>query len=316
MKASAWLLTSVLLMAAGGAAVAGFNITADPYGLFHATKGREMVPYGDERLAKFLLSERYVPENFDSVMIGASVSANWDLSGIERFRVYNDSLNGSNAMEGRALLRQALSRPGIRTVFLLVHPAATATSYFPTVDMTPELRHAALGSLHLWNAYRHMLRVRFLHSKTMIDHRGRQDFGTFPSEMNADMKRMWKPGEDFFVDERAMKAFQDTIAMTHERKLQLVFVVPPIYEPILDGKRAAFANYLRRIGAEKAPADEWIDFTGEEYLEFRKTRSNFGDGVHFLPPAAKMVVSYLNSEVNDRVASGRLRSERREQAAR
>ena len=38
------------------------NMSIDIYGLFRDAKGRHLPVYGDERVAKYLLSEKYVPE--------------------------------------------------------------------------------------------------------------------------------------------------------------------------------------------------------------------------------------------------------------
>ena len=79
------------------------NMSIDIYGIFRSTKGRHLVVYGDERIAKYLLSERYVPENFDSLLIGSSVSANWNTQGIDSFRAYNESIEGGNIVEEKVI---------------------------------------------------------------------------------------------------------------------------------------------------------------------------------------------------------------------
>src|ERR1700759_2893468 len=109
MQPSRWLLTTFgcFLFLAGGAIA--LNISIDVYGLYRNTKGRHLVDYGDNRISKYLLSEHYVPENFDAILIGPSISANWDTHGIHTLRTYNESLNGSNFYEQERLVRHAVA---------------------------------------------------------------------------------------------------------------------------------------------------------------------------------------------------------------
>src|SRR5512132_1384998 len=68
-----WLITTISMMLACLALIAGFNAAVDIYGLYRPTTGRRLVPLGDERIAKYLLSARYVPENFNAILSGASI---------------------------------------------------------------------------------------------------------------------------------------------------------------------------------------------------------------------------------------------------
>jgi len=308
MRPESWLVTTIVLVLGAVGALAGFNIAMDPYGLFQSTEGRRLVVYGDSRVAKYLLNTRYVPENFDSILVGSSLSANWNLTGITKLRVYNNSLNGGNIVEGKSLARSALSRPGISTAFLLVHPALTASHEFETVRLDDKLKLAALGSLSLWDAYKDMLKIRLRRSKLMFDYAGTEDLGDYPREMNTVMKRLWRPAEEFDIDPIAHAAYLDLVADLRAHGVRIVFIVPPTFEELLHGKRAAFDRYVHLIQSEAATVgDEWYDFTGDDYAEFRRDPVNFGDGVHFKPEAARLLVAALNAKVNDAIARGRLR---------
>src|SRR5215468_6006177 len=94
-----------------GALIICANAAADIYGLFREPEHRSLRIYGDERLAKYLLSTRYVPANFDGVLIGTSASANWDTGKMRSLRLYNESLNGGNIVEEKAILDQLLLHP-------------------------------------------------------------------------------------------------------------------------------------------------------------------------------------------------------------
>jgi hypothetical protein len=306
MQARNWLLTTISLILGAAGALVGFNITMDVYGLYHSSKGQRLLVYGDPRVAKYLLNQRYVPENFNAIMLGSSVTANWDLTAIEGLRVYNDSVNGGNIIEEKAILESALSRKGISNVLLLVHPALTSSHDYKTVDLNPRLKLSALGSLSLWEAYKDVLKIRLRRAYMMFDYAGTENFGVLPNRLNPTMKALWRPGGDFDIDPIALAAYREVIARLHARRVNIIFVVPPTFEDLLRQKPGAFERYVRLIQAAASPADKWIDFTSEAYADFRRVSSNFSDGSHLVPPTARQVVLSVNAAVNDWIAKGQL----------
>lgn len=305
MRPRYWLLTtlSTILIATG--AIAALNMAVDVYGLYRPSRGRRLPVLGDDRVAKYLLSMRYVPENFNAMLIGASVSANWDVTAIEGLRVYNGSLDGGNIVEEKPLIEAALERPGISAILLLVHPALTYSHEFETVELKPDLKRSALGSLSLWNAYRNMLSIRLGRTPRTFDYAGTETFLNARSEMNVNMKEMWNAPE-FTVDPVALQAYRNVVANLRARGVQIVFIVPPTSEHLLETKRAPMERYLERMRSEIGTRDLWIDFLSPDGEAFRKTRANFSDGVHLTPDGARQVVAQINAAVNRWITERRL----------
>src|SRR3954471_4577508 len=149
MKPNRWLVTTIVAFLLVAAATVGVNMSIDIYGLYRETKGRHLVDYGDNRIAKYLLSVHYVPQNFDAILIGPSISSNWDTHGIHTLRTYNESLNGSNFYEQESLVQHAVASRGLKAALIVVHPSMTAGHDFDTVRLTDDLRWSALGSWSL-----------------------------------------------------------------------------------------------------------------------------------------------------------------------
>ena len=143
MRPRYWLLTTLSTILIATAAIAALNMVVDIYGLYRPSRGRRLPIFGDDRVAKYLLSMRYVPENFNALLAGGSVSANWDITAIQGLRVYNGSLDGGNIVEEKALIEAALERPGVSVILLLVNPALTYSHEFQTVEMKPDLKRSA-----------------------------------------------------------------------------------------------------------------------------------------------------------------------------
>lgn len=290
-------MTTITLLLAATAALVVINISADVYGLYRPTQGRRLNVYGDARIAKYLLSCNYVPHNFNAILIGGSFSANWDMTAVDKIRIYNESLNGGNIVEEKAIAEAAISRPGISTAFILVHPALTYSHDYMTVRLAPRLRYSSLGSVSLWFAYKDMLYIRLHRSPQNYDYAGTEDFGTFATEMPPNMRRFWSGGDHFDVDPVAIAAYRDLIGELRAHHIQLIFIVPPTFEGLLETKRVSFKNYVRLIQTYSTPGDQWIDFSTDQHADFRAIRSNFPDGVHLTPQAARTVVSDINATI-------------------
>jgi hypothetical protein len=305
MRPRYWLLTTLSTILIATAAIAGLNMAIDVYGLYRPSRGRRLNILGDDRVAKYLLSMRYVPENFNAMLVGASITANWDVTAIQGLRVYNGSLDGGNIVEEKALIEAALERPGVSVILLLVNPALTHSHEFQTVELKPSLKLSALGSLSLWNAYRNMLSIRIGRTPQPFDYAGTETFLNARGEMNVNMKAMWSERE-FTVDPVALQAHRDLVAELRVRGVQIVFIVPPVAEHLLETKRAPLERYLDRMRSELGTGDLWIDFLSPEGEAFCKTRANFSDGVHLTPDGARQVVAQINAAVNRWITERRL----------
>jgi hypothetical protein len=284
------------MILAVGACTAALNAWLDVYGIYRDTHQRRLKVYGNERLAKYLLSVRYVPENFNALLVGSSVSGNWNVAeALPGLRVYNESLTGGNIIEEKCLLDQALARPGVEVVFLVVHPFLTHSHEFESIQLTPRLKLSSLGSQSLWNVYVEMLKIRFHWARQTYNEFGAVDYGAAKHGLNPELKQLMRPGTDFEVDPIAFQTYLDVIQEIRAHGVRIVFVVPPVAEDLLQGKRAAFEKYLRLIQARLAPGEELIDFTSSPYAGFRANGDHFIDGVHIEGVAAEEVVSMLHS---------------------
>jgi hypothetical protein len=280
------------------------NMSIDIYGIFRDAKGRHLPVYGDERLAKYLLSEKYIPSNFNAILIGSSVSANWNAHGIDGFRVYNESLDGGNAVEVKDIADRALANSQIQAAVLIVHPYLTASHDFNTVQLTPHLNSEALGSLNLFDAYKSEAEIKLHLGRQEFDEFGTDDFGDIPNKMNPHLQKLMAPGSDFYIDEIAMSNYKALIDELHAARIPIVFVVPPIWQPILVSKADAFASYSHGILADKSDRDLVIDFTSDEFAGFRNDRNNFKDGVHLTNQAAQEVIAEINTKVDQWIRNG------------
>ena len=297
------MLTILTALALAGLGVAA-RAAADIYGLFRAPEGRSLPGYGDDRVAKFLLSTRYVQANFDGVFIGSSVSANWDVGHLHSLRLYNESLNGGNIVEEKAILDQLLAHGRPKAVLLLVHPYLTSSHDFNTVNLTSREMYGALGSKNLLLAYTDVFKTKRGKATAAFDGTGTADYGEETKKLNKTLRKLMTPGTEFEIDPEALQADRAIVADLHARHIPLAFVIPPTAEPIFVAKRQAFAHYDATLLGDRLPQDRLLDLSSDEYAAFSKDVSLYADGVHLKGSAAAKVMAVLDERLRGWIAEG------------
>jgi hypothetical protein len=300
----AWML-GITLAVAG--AVAAINVSIDQYGLYHDDHGKHLIPYGDPRVSKYLLSERYVPENFNALLIGTSVSANWKTGAIKPLRVYNESLEGGVIVEDRAIAERAIAGGTIKVVLLLIQPYMTTDNNFRTVPLTHDVDATALGSKSLLDAYREEFSVKRSKEQPEFDEFGAQHFGDLPQQLNRKLQKMWAPtAKPFDIDASGMKDYTALVNELHAKNIQIVFVIPPIAEDLFEGRRTGFDEYSRLMLGLKGRQDEVMDFSTDQWRAFRADPGSFKDGIHLTDVGTATVVKTISDQLTEWIADGQL----------
>lgn len=300
-----WLAGTILATLALALLGIAANATADIYGLFRDPAHRSLPIYGDERLAKYLLSARYVPARFDGVLIGTSVSANWKTGEMKSLRLYNESLNGGNIVEEKAILDELLlRRPSVKAVLLVVHPYITASHDFRTIQLSPREIWGALGSKHLLDAYKNALGIRLGREPRLFDAAGTEAYGEGAKKLGEHLQVMMRPGADFDIDPIALAAYTDVVATLHARRIPIAFVIPPTSAPIFAAKRAELERYAAKLLALRFPGDPVLDLDGDDVQRLREDVSQYSDGVHLRDSAAARLTSLIDDRIQSWIAAG------------
>ena len=294
-----WLTSTVLLIVAIGGAVVAANVGVDVWGLYRNPAGRVLPVYGDERVAKYLLSTRYVQANFDGVLVGSSISANWPVQNMAHGRLYNESLNGGNIVEEKAIVERLLESGRTRGAIMVIHPYLTATHEFNSVDMKPKLQWGGLGSENLFEAYKRRLNIRLGKDKLMFDAWGVADFDEKAKKLNVHLEELMKAGVDFPIDPIARQSYREVVALLRAHHIPIAFVVPPVSDVMRARKGEAFAKYSAEILRDRAPEDLVLDFTTEELGAIGHDASNFTDGVHLRKAAAARLAATIDEHLPD-----------------
>ena len=300
MKGRNWILLTMAIALSGAASNILLNMRLDIYGLFRDTHGRRLGVIDNERRTKLLLSQRYVPENFDGVLIGSSVSNNWNTGAIRNFRIYNESLDGGTISEEKLLIHKVMQKSGLKLAICVVNPGLTAVHGFSSGDMTEREYWGALGSTSLYRAYAKMVSGRTGAPRYLSDEYG-TELNDDPIKLNAVLREMWAPDTEFHVDPDAFTDYRELVQELRQHGVRLAVVLPPTYEGLFEPKRQAFLRYTNRLMTVFSSKDTFIDFTAPEFNSLRQDPKNFKDGVHLSRQCAATVVEVLNERLQSEV---------------
>jgi hypothetical protein len=297
-----WLITTVGVTAVVVACVAGVNAALDPYGIFRDPTGRNLPGYGEDRLAKYLLNTRYVPANFDSLLVGPSVSGNWPVGNIKGLNIYNESLSGGDIAELKSLVDNSIASWRPKAVLLIVTPYVTLSHEFKTVTMTPDLRSRALGSLNLVYTYKEWASHELGRSTPIFDAAGSVDYSFLENKhvaLNATLKDLLDPAKSGFdIDPEAMDAYRGLVAELQARKVPIVFIIPPMADELYRPKREAFTTYTNMVLGLRTERDRVIDFTSDAFKDLWSDQADsFTDGVHLHQSAAAKLTTIIGEQV-------------------
>jgi hypothetical protein len=278
----------IITVAVVASAFVAVNVHLDPMGLFHSKA--HLLLYTNERWSKYLLTLRYVPEHFDAVLVGSSLTDNWD-TGLMQPQTYNLSLEGGDISEERLLLENVLKQRAPKIVFFCVHPYLTASNGRKTPYMTRSDYWSALGSIELLKTY---------HGRQRVEQRAaRQEFNEFGRRLFQIPSRPWRPrtmakGDSFEVDERSLAEYAKLVASARAAGARVVAVIPPVNREEWLTTEGAYRQYQRRILSFFRSDELLIDFNTPPYDALRGDRRNFPDGGHLSDSAAPFFAQELS----------------------
>jgi hypothetical protein len=294
----------VVLTIATILAVAGVDIAAayivDPYGVWRNPVGRQLpvAVITNGRKAKFLMSKRYIPANFNGLILGASAVANWNVSTLAGTRIYNLSIDGGDAVEQKLVLDQALDRGHYRLAVLALAPVNT-NSHEVKGGLGETTTAEALASFHLCiQEAAYALRAAH-HGAGYVDIAPNGHYN-FQKRKNLEPIEL---GPTFFqIDPVALKQYRAMISALQNQGAVIVYVVPPLYEPFYQLHRSEYQAYFKTI-LPLLPSAPVIDFQDPEYTALRSDPDNFFDVQHTESQGADKFSALLGELVPKAIAA-------------
>lgn len=290
MKGARWF--SLVLAATVGMAVgvAAINRAVDPYGIYGDPSGRQLHVSSNGRMTKFLFGMKYIPRNFSGLLLGSSITENWNTALLSCARVYNASLAGANISEQALIARSVFAQRRLQLVVVTVFPYMTETHGRKSSQMVPAEYWGGLGSVALVETYLARLLEQSFHRAPRDD-----AFGVSPdSPQFAEPAGAASAPRPETVDAEGLADFVAVVREARASSERVVALIPPYFQPVWERQRTFFEDYNRRALAAFEPSDVVIDFNQPKYLNLTKERENFPDGAHLKRAAADIVAQEMD----------------------
>ncbi len=285
--------------------VAGTFFFLDEFGLFRPSNGRTIGIYTSERTAKYLLSMRYIPENFDAVMIGTSFSDQLDTKEITSFRMYNLSLLGANSAELAMLVGNVMEVRPPRLLLICLDPFMLRNTEIHDVRMTPSAKWATLGSTFIIEYYRRKLRKVVSGKRDIFEYTtfGSATINDVPVEVsrqaiNDRAKAVAAEKSPLLMDPAAIRQLKNIIQEARKAGVRIAAFFYPHPEPVRLEMASSYLAFSQEMLGIFRTGEILLDFNGTEYLTFRKDPANYTDGAHISTKGGRFLLAELDSAIS------------------
>jgi len=292
------------------------NLAANDFGLWY--KRDQVRIWALEKTSKYLLAHRYVPEHFDAIMIGASVSANMDTRRLEGARVYNLSMSGGNITETGAAARQYLNAPGNhKWMIVTLHPYMTKNSGMKSFQINEREYWGSLFSLiplRIWLAkiqdvlgYTSGAFDESLYGWNNFNFKSTwRDPAKTASEERAKLAQLKKgkaaKNAYYGVDQNAVSELDDLIKLARAKGVKVIAYYFPIFGPTHDLMlySGEWADYREKMDPLFEEGEIVLDLNQARYDALRYDYEAYHDSGHLSQKGANEVLDILNKTLKDK----------------
>lgn len=281
------------------------NIYIDIYGLFWGRKDRKV--YTNERTSKYLLSFRYIPENYDGFIIGPSLSANLDPTQITNYKIYNASIMGANISDLHYLIKNMVNKGKMKVAIICLDPYLTKEFGRKSATIDPKEYYGALGSVNLIKTYSmYVVRSSNLFQSTfrptMADANGWNRFDLEIKNPNPQKAIEEKVNSNFIeqikIDPNAYMELKEVIAELKAKNIKVVayFTCKP-YGIYLVGKKYynEFENQMLKLFDSN---DLMINLNDARYKYITSDYASFVDHGHLSAKGQAFVLGAIDSLIH------------------
>lgn len=281
------------------------------FGLFGDSKDKEYKIYMSEKMTKYLFSFNYIPNNFDGILVGPSLSDQMmDTKQIKNHKIYNLSMDGANITELKYAIDNVLKYGKIKTFIICLDPYITKNSGKKASAMNPREKYAVLGSL---------VNVKFYLKKYLETKKGKKsvfhdswwgytDLEYKKRDINSTdridkrLSRIEKTYKNrLHLDATAYRELKEVISKVRAKNIQIVAYYYPRPKRIFKNRyyKTEYAKYRNQIDLLlNDNKDIVIDFTENKYDYIHDNDNTYSDGVHLSRIGASKILKVLNKALN------------------
>jgi hypothetical protein len=284
-----------------------FNYYRDEFGLFRDVEGRKIRIYTSERVVKYLLSFRYIPINYNGIIVGPSLSDEFDPSKLDRYKIYNLSIAGGNISQVRLCAENVIRRGNIKLLIVCLDPFLTRESGLNDRRLAPRMCWSVLGSTFTFRYYWDKVeRTLFPQKDTFADSydgkcnlakKNMQKHLDPATEINAFADSIVQTKAKLTIDPRAFDELAELLRMARQNNVRIFAFYYPQPAKVTRAWNGQYRQYQEKIDTLFTPRDTLCDFNSDAYRAFREDYTNYSDQGHLSIKGADFLVGELNKRI-------------------
>ncbi|WP_209331901.1 hypothetical protein [Lunatimonas salinarum] len=311
MKNETYFIILLIACLIGAAAVVGINRKIDIFGLYGDHPCGNISIYGEEQYTKYLHMHRYVPECYNGLLLGASLSANLDPVDIQGYRVYNASLMGARIGQLDQLYSAAVDQGAQFDVVIIgIHPYLTGVSEGPNMHLAEKGLQSAWGSLSLLRVYGFALIRKFglwesKFPRNQYDANGRNDYNRFFQVPDVDAHILEKAKnteiQALANNKEGMKSLAGLLEKICQSRSNLLLYFHPIPDEIYRANQETLASYWQQIEHLANLYDNQViaaDFNTHP-AKVNKNYKNYIDHGHLSEQGQQKLIELINERLRE-----------------
>jgi hypothetical protein len=270
----------------------------DPYALLFSDKKKIIF---NEKRTKYLFSYKYIPENFDGILVGPSYSDNINIKMIGSKNVYNMSLNGGNIFELEFLIDNIMNNEN-RQVKFIIFSLSPYLFLNDKVDKTfihnSTLRNAFF-SIHLVKHFLYYLKYYVLESTNIYD-KSENGYINYNKLLNNDVEKLITNSaaqtRHISINNSVYETFNKILIKLRKSNIKIFAYFHPIPEPIYSSNKSEYLKFFMRIRKCFKVKEKIINFNTSKYTYITKVYKNYSDEGHLSISGAELILQELKKE--------------------
>ncbi len=285
--------------------VVTISYAANDFGLW---RHRDSVRiWGLEKTSKYLLSHKYIPENFDGILIGPSVSANLDTRVIKDAKVYNLSMVGGNISEiGKAATLYIERATAPKVVIVCLYPYIVKDHGMKSYQIHEKEYLGSLFSIPAGVLWAYKLKAIL---KPQTDELRDSTAGMNNYELTtpkADLEKITSDQEKLpvlsateiekTVDPVAYAELKQLIDLARAKNMTVIGYYHPIFQPVYQRmRRTGEWDYFKdKMEQLFQPTDRVIDMNTAKYQSLRTAKELRIDEGHLSAAGSALLIEDLD----------------------
>jgi hypothetical protein len=300
-----FLFSYIFISLAVVALIIGVNCYIDIYGLFRGKKDRNI--YINERTTKYLFSLRYIPENFEGVILGPSLSANLNPEAIKEYKIYNASIMGVNISELNILIDNIVKKGHMKFAIVCLGPYLTKDHGKKAASIDPKEYYGALGSTNLLRTYL----LYFVRKYNLAPGRYAQHIYNTEGWDNFELEMPNPPSKEIIDKRAAARLFDstkvDSIALLdlnsalqtlRKNNIKVIGYFSPVPYKLYQLNKPNYLVYENKMKQLFNDSDILLNLNDEKYKAVNSDYNSFIDHGHLSANGQAFVLSVLDSTLN------------------